>query len=329
LSRPGDGISTGSISDRVNQRRDLDRLDLDGLDQRGISTGSISGGSRQARSPTGSINGGISTGSITDGLDQRGDLDGLDHRQARSAGGSREARSPTGSISGGWGLTDVCGLRVLWGMAKRISDAEFSADEGVAQWRVLFWGAKTLYETGDFATGAEFVAAIAEIADVVGHAPLVDLRPDTVTVQVITPGVGLSDADLELARRISVVAEEMGLVADPSAVQHVQLAFDATDRPAVMDFWQAALGYVPISEEDLIEPNLIGPAAWFQDKDYVPPRNRIHVDISVPHDQAQARIDAILAAGGRVLGDRNAPAWVSLVDIEGNVADIATWQGRD
>jgi 4a-hydroxytetrahydrobiopterin dehydratase len=53
------------------------------------------------------------------------------------------------------------------------------------------------------------------------------------------------------------------------------------------------------------------------------------VDVSVPHDQARARIDAIVAAGGRVLGDRNSPAWVSLVDPEGNVVDIATWQGRD
>ncbi|MDP9695616.1 UNVERIFIED_ORG: 4a-hydroxytetrahydrobiopterin dehydratase [Arthrobacter globiformis] len=214
-------------------------------------------------------------------------------------------------------------------MATQISDAEFSSADGVAEWRVLFWGAKTLYETGDFATGAKFVAAIAEVAETLGHAPLVDLRPDTVTVQVITPGAGLSDRDLELARSISGVAARLGLKADPSAVQHVQVAFDAEDRPAVMEFWRAALGYVAVGDEDLIEPNLIGPPAWFQDKKFVSPRNRIHMDVSVPHDQAQARIDAILAAGGRILGDRYAPAWVSLIDPEGNVVDICTWQGRD
>jgi 4a-hydroxytetrahydrobiopterin dehydratase len=146
---------------------------------------------------------------------------------------------------------------------------------------------------------------------------------------VITPGVGLSDLDLELARRISAVAAQLGLAADPSAVQHVQLAMDVTDRPAVMDFWRAALAYVAVGDEDLVEPNFIGPSAWFQDKEHVPPRNRIHIDVSVPHDQAQARIDAIVAAGGRILGDRYAPAWVSLIDIEGNVVDITTWQGRD
>jgi 4a-hydroxytetrahydrobiopterin dehydratase len=214
-------------------------------------------------------------------------------------------------------------------MVEQISDAEFSGADGVADWRVLFWGAKILYETGDFATGARLVAAIAAQAEELGHAPLVDLRPDTVTVQVVTPGVGLSDVDLELARRISRVAAELGLTADPSAVQHVQLAFDAADRPAVMEFWQAALGYVPVGPEDMVEPNLVGPTVWFQDKEHVAPRNRIHVDVSVPHDQAQARVDAILAAGGKMLGDRYAPAWWSLIDAEGNVVDIATWQGRD
>jgi 4a-hydroxytetrahydrobiopterin dehydratase len=213
-------------------------------------------------------------------------------------------------------------------MAKLISDAEFSSAAGVADWRVLFGGAKTLYQTGDFATGALLVAAIAEIEQALGHSPLVDVRPDTVTVQVLTPGVGLSDLDLELARRISTAADRLGLKADPSAVQHVQLTVDATDRRAVMAFWRAALNYVPLGEEDLVEPNLIGPPVWFQDKEHLAPRNRIHIDVSVPHDQSQARIDAIVAAGGRILGDRYAPAWVSLIDPEGNVVDIATWQGR-
>lgn len=214
-------------------------------------------------------------------------------------------------------------------MPERITDADFSAADGVTDWRALFWGAKTLYETGDFATGARLVAAIAEQADELGHAPLIDLRPDTVTVQLLTVGVGLSDLDLELARRISRVAADLGVSADPSAVQQVQLAVDCADRPRVMEFWRAALGYVPVGDADLVQPNLIGPAVWFQDKDYVSPRNRIHVDVSVPHDQAEARVDAILKAGGRMLGDRYAPESWSLIDPEGNVVDIATWQGRE
>lgn len=214
-------------------------------------------------------------------------------------------------------------------MTEQISDAEFAAAEGVGDWRPLFWGAKAHFLTGDFATGAAFVAAIAEDAAAISHAPLIDLRPDTVTVTVITIGVGLSDLDLALARRISLTAARLGLESNPGAVQHVQLAFDVADRRAVMDFWRAALGYVAVGPEDLVQPDLIGPPLWFQQKQHVSPRNRIHVDVSLPHDVARARVDAILAAGGRMLGDRNAPAWWSLIDPEGNVVDIATWQGRD
>ncbi len=42
-----------------------------------------------------------------------------------------------------------------------------------------------------------------------------------------------------------------------------------------------------------------------------PQRNRIHVDISVPHDEASARLDAALKAGGALMSDASAPAfWV-------------------
>lgn len=58
-------------------------------------------------------------------------------------------------------------------------------------------------------------------------------------------------------------------------------------------------------------------------------RNRLHVDVSVPHDQAEARVAAALAAGGRLVTDQNAPTWWVLADAEGNEACVATWLGRD
>lgn len=189
-------------------------------------------------------------------------------------------------------------------------------------------GAKAHYLTGDFGRGAELVAGIAKIVGDLDH-PMIDFRMDTVTVTVLTIGVGLSDRDLELARRISTLAHDLGIPSDAGALQHVQLAIDAADPEPVIAFWQAALDYARVGPDDLIDKNLIGPSIWFQEKQHVAPRNRLHVDVSLPHDQAQARIDAIVAAGGRILGDKNAPAWVSLIDPEGNVVDIATWQGRD
>jgi len=69
---------------------------------------------------------------------------------------------------------------------------------------------------------------------------------------------------------------------------------------------------------------------WFQQMDAPrPQRNRIHLDVWVPHDQAEARIAAAIAAGSRMVTDKHAPLWWTLADAEGNEVDIATTMGRD
>jgi 4a-hydroxytetrahydrobiopterin dehydratase len=60
-----------------------------------------------------------------------------------------------------------------------------------------------------------------------------------------------------------------------------------------------------------------------------PQRNRIHFDLCVPHDEAQHRLDAALAAGGRLVSATRAPAFWVLADGEGNEICVTTWQGRD
>ena len=60
-----------------------------------------------------------------------------------------------------------------------------------------------------------------------------------------------------------------------------------------------------------------------------PQRNRIHLDVTVPHDVAEERIAAALAAGGTLLSDRAAKAFWVLADPEGNEVCICTWQDRD
>ena len=51
--------------------------------------------------------------------------------------------------------------------------------------------------------------------------------------------------------------------------------------------------------------------------------------VSVPHDEAEPRIRAVLAAGGTLVYDAQAPAFWVLADAEGNEACVTTWQGRD
>lgn len=145
------------------------------------------------------------------------------------------------------------------------------------------------------------------------------------------PSNGLSQTDVGRAGAISAAAHALDLVADPAAAQDVQLTVDAIDIAAVRAFWRTVLGYRERDDDvDLLDPLSRGPALWFQQMDQPrSQRNRIHVDIFVPHDQAEDRVAAALAAGGRLVSDDHAPAWWTLADPEGNEVDIATWMGRD
>jgi 4a-hydroxytetrahydrobiopterin dehydratase len=59
-----------------------------------------------------------------------------------------------------------------------------------------------------------------------------------------------------------------------------------------------------------------------------PQRNRIHVDVTVPHDEADARIAAAIDAGGQLVSAARARAFWILADPEGNEACVCTWQDR-
>jgi 4a-hydroxytetrahydrobiopterin dehydratase len=221
-------------------------------------------------------------------------------------------------------------------MTERITPRQFHDADGVEDWRVLGEGACTYFRTGSFEVGARLVQAISQLAGLEDHQPDVDLRNQGVVVRLITIAhdhYGLSEHHVELARRISAVARELGVPADPSAVQTVQVSIDALVIPEVLPFWRAVLGYEYRSDspdEDLIDPRGRGAPFWFQQMDAPrPQRNRIHIDVWVPHDQAEARIAAAIAAGGHLVSDEHAPEWWTLADAEGNEADVATWQARD
>ena len=144
---------------------------------------------------------------------------------------------------------------------------------------------------------------------------------------------GLSRRDVALARQVSEAARELDLVADPSAVQELEIAVDALVGPSVQPFWRAVLGYVdegPGAAPSVVDPTGHAPAFWFQQMDAPrPQRNRIHVDVTVPHDVAEARVTAAIAAGGHLVSDSRAPAFWVLADAEGNEACVCTWQARD
>jgi 4a-hydroxytetrahydrobiopterin dehydratase len=180
------------------------------------------------------------------------------------------------------------------------------------------------------AKGLDFAARVGTAADEANHHPDLTVTYPRVHVLLTTHDAdGLTQRDVDLARQISAIAKELSIAAEPSVTTQLEIAIDALDIPRVKAFWEAVLGYKPHLDDDCVDPYGRGPAFWFQQMDAPrPQRNRIHIDVTVPHDVAQQRIAAALAAGGTLVSDKAAPAFWVLADPEGNEACICTWQGR-
>ena len=192
-----------------------------------------------------------------------------------------------------------------------------------ADWSVLF-GAMACYPGASRRQAAELAAAAARRADDAGIALMIDLRPEGV---VFDSGkdqweiAGFAD----LAGAVQGVARAAGLAADNSRVRFVQAGIDAVDIPSVREFWRAVLGYVPAPESritDLYDPRQLNPVVFFQPMDAGEierrrQRNRIHVELLMPSDRLQTRVDAAVAAGGRMF-EGDPPERYRLADPEGN-----------
>ena len=217
-----------------------------------------------------------------------------------------------------------------------ITPTAFHEAEGLEEWRVVSDGATVFFHTSSLAESARLVQGLAGIEGIEDHPPALDVRRDGVTVRVITAAddwFGPTQSDLVMARRITALGDELGLRADPSAVQSLLVVPGAPKDVDIFPFWRAVLGYDPrpdSPEEDIVDPHDRGPALWFEEMNEPRPGGggAIHLAVWVPPDQAEARVQAALAAGGRMVRDRS-PSWWTLADPAGNEADVATVLGRD
>lgn len=211
-----------------------------------------------------------------------------------------------------------------------VGPAEVAGTEGLGDWRYLLGALHARFDTGDLSGGVALAQRIVEVADAMDHHPDLDLRYGFVLVRTTSHDVGeVTRRDLELARRVSALAAEAGATARPERTSSLELAIDTVDAEAIRPFWAAVLGYRE-RDGDLYDPAGVGPFVWFQEMD--PPRtdrNRIHLDLTVPHDVAEQRVADALAAGGRLVSDDRARAFWVLADADGNEVCVCTWQDRD
>jgi 4a-hydroxytetrahydrobiopterin dehydratase len=203
---------------------------------------------------------------------------------------------------------------------------DFLAADGVEDWVVLHGGAAAAYDVGSLAEAIALATEISGVPGVAGSDALLTLADRRLTVRLTRGVERLESSHVELARAISDVARRHGAVANRGAVQEVQLAVAARSNDQDVGFWRAVLGYDTLAEDNGVDPLGHGSTVWMQELDPAKPlRHAMHVDVSVAREHAVRRLEAALAAGGRVVEDSDAPAWWVLSDRAGNRVCIASW----
>ncbi|KQY59265.1 4a-hydroxytetrahydrobiopterin dehydratase [Aeromicrobium sp. Root495] len=206
-------------------------------------------------------------------------------------------------------------------------------DADLADWTRLAVALHARFDTGDFATGTDFVTAISEAAEDADHHPDLTLTYGAVDVQLHSHDVGgVTDRDVDLARQISDIAVELGIESVPGAPTLVEIGLD-TARPELLGpFWSAVLtGSVDAwnGDEEVKDPTGQTPLIWMQDTTpHTEPRQRFHLDVWIPPEELEARTEAVLAAGGTLFDDSESPSFVVLADPDGNKACLCTLLDR-
>jgi 4a-hydroxytetrahydrobiopterin dehydratase len=202
----------------------------------------------------------------------------------------------------------------------------FLAAQGVEDWVVLHGGAIAAFRVGSLSEAARLAEAIAKAPGTPGAGVLITLADARVTVRLTRDLWSLEPHHVELARAVSAIAREHGAVADRAAVQEVQLAVAAKGDATDVGFWRAVLGYQPMAGDNAVDPLGHGSTVWMQELEEAKPlRHAMHIDVSVAREQIRARLDAAIAAGGRIVDESHAPEHWTLADRAGNRVCICAW----
>ena len=209
---------------------------------------------------------------------------------------------------------------------------------GLEDWRQVLGRLKARFRTGDFATGLDLVDRIGASAEAAGHHPDITLTYPEVIVALSSHDVrGLTSRDLDLAREISAHASELGVEADVSGLTQVELGLDTDDGSRHAAYYAALLGSQVVDGEPVDASGQV-PTVWWQEPAEVEEagpslpeqqfEQRWHLDVWVPLDEGERRLQAVLDAGGRLVSDAAAPSYWVVEDADGNRSCICTPAGR-
>ena len=227
------------------------------------------------------------------------------------------------------------------------------AEADLTDWRKLAQGLHARYVTDGFGTGARFVAAVGEAGDALGHHPRASIGTGHVDLKLVSDDAIYRDdegtehvvewvtrRDVDLARRITEIAAEHRLDADPASVCDVELGLDTARSASIAPVWAALLTGSAEAQgrgtpgDEIRDATGRVPNLWFEDADGVAGRrvSGFHVEVYVAPEAAEQRIAAAVAAGGTVVDDSAAPALTVVADQDGNrgvVCAPAAVAGKD
>ena len=218
------------------------------------------------------------------------------------------------------------------GPMERLANQELLA-AGLVDWRKLAQALHARYLVPDYRAAAEFVSAVAEVAEAGAHRPDLRLADGTIDVSLCTreDGLWVTRKDVEMAETISGIASGLGLTPDPTAVTQLEIALDTAHEDRVSPFWSVLLtGSADNTIHDSVfDPSGRVPSLWFQGtEEHENPRQRWHFDLWLAPEVADERIHAAVASGGSIVDDSAAPAYTVLADPDGNRVCVCTATGR-
>jgi 4a-hydroxytetrahydrobiopterin dehydratase len=216
---------------------------------------------------------------------------------------------------------------------KTLRYPDVMAEEGLDDWRFFLLRLHARFKTGSFVKGLELVTRITEAAEAANHHPDVVLTYPQVDVDLSSHDVGgVTSRDVDLARTISTIAAELGVAAAPREVSTLELALDVPDADAVKPFWGAVLGYDNRGDwPEVFDRGGRNNTLWFQEAPGATGevQQRFHLDIVVPREVAEERVQAALDAGGTLVSTDAVPAFWILADAHGNKVCVCTADGRE
>jgi len=212
------------------------------------------------------------------------------------------------------------------------------AEANLTDWRKLAQGLHARYVVDSFGAGARFVTAVGEAGDVLGHHPRVSIGSRHVDLELVSDDAVYRDdegtehvvewvtqQDVDLARRISEIAADHAIQADPCSVTEVELGLDTARSATIAPVWAALLTGTVESRgrgtpsDEVRDATARVPNRWFGDADeHETQRQPFHIEVYVAPDVAEQRIAAVLTAGGTVVDDSNSPSLTVVADQDGN-----------